>query len=254
MAVQCTDLVSARPPRIEQHTVMDNQLRILEVSVINRWLADFLVRSPCGSPVHGLRDRSMGDQRTQINNRTANCGRLPMPLMWKRFVCDRVDGNVNSALQNMNCPRTTWVVSKDGSEVGTHQIRSRCIVIDVSGGFGGVVSTPRTTGHCITCSGIARDCVPRANICNGGFANAPRSFKGLLWFFGACYSHDRCLSASHHTSWFITIALFRGCVVGPCGMIFHLGSRFRVRIIPWICCGASVRPAGRVWGVVKKKS
>ena len=131
MAVQCTDLVSARPPRIEQHTVMDNQLRILEVSVINRWLADFLVRSPSGSPVHGLRDRSMGDQRTQINNRTANCGRLPMPLMWKRFVCDRVDGNVNSALQNMNCPRTTWVVSKDESGVGGHKIRPRRIGLDV---------------------------------------------------------------------------------------------------------------------------
>ena len=79
VAVQCTDLVFARLPRIEQHTVMDNQSRILGVSVMNRWLADFLVRSPCGSPVHGLRDRSMGDQRAQINYRTAKRGRFPMP-------------------------------------------------------------------------------------------------------------------------------------------------------------------------------
>ena len=79
MAVRCTDLVSARLQRIEQHTVMDNQSRILGVSVINRWLADFLVRSPCGSPAHGLRDRSMGDQRTQINNKTVNRGRSLMP-------------------------------------------------------------------------------------------------------------------------------------------------------------------------------
>ena len=127
MAVQCTDLVFARLPRIEQHTVMGNQSQILGVSVINRWRADFLVRSPCGSPVHGLRDRSMGDQRAQIKYRTANRGRLPTPYMWKRPVCDPVDGDVNSALQKIHCPRTTWVVSMDGSEVGTHQIRSRRI-------------------------------------------------------------------------------------------------------------------------------
>ena len=156
MAVQCTDLVFARLRRIEQHTVMDNQCRILGVSVTNRWLADFLVRSPCGSPVHGLRDRSMGDQRAQINYRTANRGRLPIAYMWERPVCDPVDGDGDSALQNMHCPRTTWVVSKDGSEVGNHQIRSHRIVIDVSEWFSDVVSTPRTTGDCITSSGIAR--------------------------------------------------------------------------------------------------
>ena len=122
----------------------------------NRWLVDFLVRSPCGSPVHGLRDRSMGDQRAQINYRTAKRGRFPTPYMWERPVCDPVDGDVNSALQNMHCPRTTWVVSKDGSEVGTHQIRPRRIAIDVPEGFSGVALTPRTTGDCITCSGIAR--------------------------------------------------------------------------------------------------
>ena len=101
-------------------------------------------------------DRSMGDQRTQINNRTANRGYLPKPLMCKRPVCDPLDRNVTIALQKMNCPRTAKVVSKDGSGVGRHQIRPCRISMDIAKGFSAIGSTSRTTGQCITCAGIAR--------------------------------------------------------------------------------------------------
>ena len=79
MGTQCHFSRLCTPRTDKAAYVTDNPSRILGVSVTNRWLADFLVRSPCGSPVHGLRDRSMGDQRAQINYRTAKRGRFSMP-------------------------------------------------------------------------------------------------------------------------------------------------------------------------------
>ena len=73
---------------------------------MNRCFADFVASLPCGIHVPGVRDRSMGNQRTQINNRTVNRGRVPMPWMCERRVCDSVDGNVNTAFHKMNCSRT----------------------------------------------------------------------------------------------------------------------------------------------------
>ena len=153
-AVLCSRLCT---PPTDRTAYRDAQPVIVPCSItdeplICRFSREFTMWKSCSWHA----DRSMGDQRTQINNRTANRGRLPMPEMCERRVCDSVDRSVNSAFQKMHCPRTAQVVSKDGSGVGTHQIRPRRIVIDVPKGFSAVVSTPRTTGHCITCFGIAR--------------------------------------------------------------------------------------------------
>ena len=87
--------------------------------------------------------------------------------------------NVFTEFQKVNCPHTAKVVNKDGPVVERHEMRPHDITVDPSEGFDAIVATLRTPEHCITCGVIHLGGAPRANICNGGFVNAPRPFKRM---------------------------------------------------------------------------
>ena len=99
-AVHCSRLCT---PRTDRASYRGGQPVMVPCSItdeplICRFSREFTMWKSCSWHA----DRSMGDQRTQINNRTANRGYLPKPYMRKRPVCDPLDRNVTIALQKMN--------------------------------------------------------------------------------------------------------------------------------------------------------